>query len=370
MLLAVVAAGPTPGTVPGAFPPPSPFALARGHDDTALFQDGRAAFSHLLPGHPRFAPAGFDPHGPFADAVVVLEDAPIVLRYRLEPPRVNAPTAQDVAHLTAIAEAHARAGANVASATVDHANPTWLGAWGVEGAAVAAYDVAPLTPNAPPEREDLFVLVRGGLVLTVRWTYPRALLSDPVYALFASVAEATMVWDPQRWQEQQRARVWPESALLGPGLRAGPLPAPLERTRELAGVQLAPEERAALLGVLSTVVSNAGAPWVPISPAERGAATGLLVSATQDARLHAFVASLADDVRCAHDLRGAALLLARAVLDPTRTSSRPPSGSASAPPRKPPPVRVRGDAAGRAPMRTIPPQRAAPPPLPPRKPRT
>jgi hypothetical protein len=325
------------GTGPTALPPPSPFALARSHDDTALYQDGRTGFSHLLPGRPRFArpdAGGSGPHAafaPYADALLVLEDAPITIRYRLEPPRVNAPTAQDVAHLTAVLEARARAGVHAESATVDHANTTWLAAWGVEGAAVAAYDVAPVSPEGPHEREDLFVLVRGGLVLTVRWTYPRELATDPVYAMFASVAEATMIWDADRWQEQQRARVWPESRILGPGLRAVLPPALLDHARELATRPLPPAEREALLSVLSTVVSNAGAPWVPIAAPERRAATSLLQAATQDARIHGFVAHLLDEVRNAHDLRGVALLLARAVLEPGTRSSRPPARAAEVP---------------------------------------
>lgn len=238
---------------------------------------------------------------------------------------MNAPTAQDVAHLTAILEARVRAGVHADSATVDHANTTWLAAWGVEGAAVAAYDVATMTPEGPAEREDLFVLVRGGLVLSVRWTYPRELATDPTYAMFASVAEATMIWDPERWQQQQRARVWPEGRILGPGMRPVLPPALLDHARELAMRPLAPGEREALLAVLSTVVSNAGAPWVPIAAPERQAASSLLQGATQDPRIQSFIARLLDEVRNAHDLRGAALLVARAVLEPGSRTSRPPA---------------------------------------------
>lgn len=367
--------GSGPGLPPA--PPPSPFALARGHDDTAFYQDGRTGFSHLLPGRPRFAPAAaVTQHAPMADTVLVFEDAPITVRYRLEAPRVAAPTAGDLAHVTAVLEARARAGASAATATVDHANTTWLEAWGVEGAAVAAYDVAPWAQGAPPEREDLFVLVRGGLVMTVRWTYPRELAHDPAYAMFASVAEATMVWDPERWQHQQRARVWPESRLLGPGIRATPAAALLERAREIASFPLAPEDRAALLGVLATVVSNAGAPWVPIALPERATATSLLVSATRDPRIHAFAAQVMEDVRSAHDLRGAALLLARAVAVPEARSMPPAravSGSQQVVPEAPVSGRTPSSPLGRPRPPSSPPQRAAaapaierrvPPPLP------
>ena len=382
--------GPAPGMFPA--PPPSPFALARGHDDTAFYQDGRTGFSHLLPGRPRFAPtAAVTQHAPLADTVLVFDDAPITARYRLEAPRVAAPTAADLAHVTAVLESRSRAGASAATATVDHANATWLAAWGVEGAAIAAYDVTPWAQGAPLEREDLFVLVRGGLVMTIRWTYPRELAHDPAYAMFASVAEATMVWDPERWQHQQRARVWPESRLLGPGVRATPKASLLERAREIAAFPLGPEERSALLGVLSTVVSNAGAPWVTIASAERTTATSLLVAATRDARVHAFVAQVMEDVRSAHDLRGAALLLARAVAVPearsvpqarvastpqqrvleTPVSGRRPSsplGLARPRPQSSPPLRAAD--VPRVPRLVPPPvpteRRSVPPPLPPR----
>ncbi|MBC7052154.1 hypothetical protein G6O46_24400, partial [Salmonella enterica subsp. enterica serovar Enteritidis] len=103
-----------------------------------------------------------------------LQDAPIAVRYRLEPPSFPAASAAELARGTGERYVARRAQAPVA---VDWANETWLSAWGVEAAAVAAYDVAP-SPDAGAARarEDLFVLVRQGVVLLVSWTYPRGFI--------------------------------------------------------------------------------------------------------------------------------------------------------------------------------------------------
>jgi hypothetical protein len=336
-----------PNTAPSSLsplppaPPPgaaSPFTLVAGRDDTALFQDARAGFSHLLPGRPALGLATLRPGDPPADATLHLQDAPITLRYRLEAPSFAASCAAELAHVTAERFAAWRAGAAVA---VDRANETWLSAWGVEAAAVAAYDV-PAIGGAPLGREDLFVLVRQSMVLIVSWTYPAGFVDDPAYATFASVAEATMVWDPARWE--QRGRVWPEGAFLGPGLFGAPKAKYNELARQITSTAIMPEERTHALGVLSGVVSGAGAPWVPLAPEMIEGNKRAVLSAIRNARLRAFIEEAFADVRTAHDLRGLAIVLGRA-LDGRRTSSMPPPMSSlsrpPAPPRellRPPPL--------------------------------
>jgi len=199
-----------PPPAPLATPvPPTPFTLTAGKDDTGLFKDARATFSHLLPGRPVLGLPPKQGEAP-ADVIVHLQDAPITVRYSFSPPAFSVPGAAEAARLTAESYSGWR---SQSKAHVEFANPTWLAAWGVEAAAVATYDVA-----GGELREDLFVLARQGYVLTVAWTYPRGFVDDPAYAIFASVAEATMIWDPQRWE--QRGRVWPESELWGAGLFA------------------------------------------------------------------------------------------------------------------------------------------------------
>jgi hypothetical protein len=308
-------AGPVPppaAPMPSSAPPSGPFSLTPGKDDTALFSDARAGFSHLLPGRPVLGVVGLRHGQPPADAIAHLQDAPVTLRYRLTPPELFGPTAAEVARLSAERHASWRAGSVV---PVELANSTWLSSWGAEAAVVATYDIA------PDAREDLFVLVREGLVLVVSWTYPRGFVDDPAYASFASVAEATMVWDPARWE--QRGRVWPESAFVGPGLFGRTKPKYGDLVRQLASVALPPAERSQLLAILSGVVSAAGAPWVPLG---RDIAEGnkrAILAPLRNERLRAFVESAFAEVVTAHDLRGLAILLAR-IAEGRSTSSIPP----------------------------------------------
>ena len=274
---------------------------------------------------------------PPTDAVIHLQDAPITIRYRIEPPSFAASSAAELARGTASRFATWRAQAQV---NVDWANDTWLAAWGVEAAAVAAYDVPEnaSTAGSPLLREDLFVLVRQGVVMLVSWTYPRGFASDPAYATFASVAEATMVWDPARWE--QRGRVWPEGPFLGAGLFGAPKPKYSEIARQLSALPIALEERTQVLSILSGIVSSAGAPWVPLTRDTADGNKRALLSAVRSARLGVFIDEAFGDVRTAHDLRGLAIILGRA-LDVRRVSSIPPPlpGAASLL-RPPPPVRL------------------------------
>ncbi len=320
----------------------SPFALSAGRDDTGLYQDARGGFSHLLPGRPMLGIATARPGDPPADAIIHLQDAPITVRYRLEPPSFPASSAAELARGTAERFASWRAQSDLGKLNVDHANDSWLGAWGVEAAAVAAYDVPPIDPSnagAALLREDLFVLVRHGMVLLVSWTYPRGFVDDPAYATFASVAEATMVWDPNRWE--QRGRVWPDGAFLGPGLFGAPKLRFNESAKQLAAASILPEERSHVLGILSGVVSGAGAPWVPLQPEVIEGNRRAILSAVRNARLRAFIDEAFTEVRTAHDLRGLAVILGRA-LDVRRVSSRPPAMPAAGHSalRPPPPARI------------------------------
>ena len=316
-----------PGPPRASSAPPAPFALSPGRDDTALYQDARSGFSHLLPGRPTLGMPAQRPGEPPADAIVHLQDAPITIRYRLEAPSFAASSAAELARGTAERFAGWRAQAPVA---VDWANESWLAAWGVEAAVVAAYDIpASATSRASAhgaggttlEREDLFVLVRQGMVMLVSWTYPRGFVDDPAYATFASVGEATMVWDFARWE--QRGRVWPDGPFLGPGLFGAPKTKYFEIGKLLSAAPILPDERMKVLAILSGVVSGAGAPWVPLTAEMIDGNKRALLAAVRHGRLRAFVEEAFAEVRTAHDLRGLAIILGRA-LDVRRTSSLPP----------------------------------------------
>jgi hypothetical protein len=278
-------------------------------DDTALFQDPRLGFSHLLPGRPVLgAPTNREGEPP-ADAVVHLQDAPITIRYRVESPAFAAQSAGELARVMGERYAEWRAQTRTPA---DPANPTWLASWGAEAASVAAYDV-PANPmlGQPAGREDLFVLVRHGMVLLVTWTYPRGFVDDPAYAMFASIAEATMIWDPARCQ--QHGRVWPHGEFLGPGLFGAPSPKYNERAKSLAGSSLLPEEQQQLFAILSGIVGGAGAPWVALTPEIRDGNRRAILAVVRNGRVRSFVEDAFTDVHTAHDLRGLAIVLARGL---------------------------------------------------------
>src|SRR5262249_46645313 len=151
------------------------------------------------PGRPTLGMPRMRPGDPPADAIVHLQDVPVTIRYRLEPPQMSAPTAADVALETAKRFASARAGREGSCVDVDLANGTWLEAWVVEAGAIASYEMTRSGDRG--DREEVFVLVKNGLVMTITWTYPAGFAHDPAYAALASVAEATMTWDPSRGGE-------------------------------------------------------------------------------------------------------------------------------------------------------------------------
>jgi len=282
---------------------PPPFGLTPQRDDTALYQDARLGFSHLLPGRPVLvAPTNREGEPP-ADAIVNLQDAPISIRYRVESPSFAAQSAGELARVMGEQYASWRTGV---STPADPANPTWLATWGAESASVASYDL----PGGEL-REDLFLLVRQGAVLLVTWTYPRRFVDDPAYAMFSSVAEATMVWDHARWL--QTGRVWPQGELMGPGLYGAPRPKYNERAKSLAGAPLLPEEKTRLFAILSGIVSGAGAPWVPLAQDVHDTNRRAILSVVKNGRVRSFVEEAFTDVRTAHDLRGLAIILARGL---------------------------------------------------------
>lgn len=279
--------------------PPSPFLLTLAKDDTALFQDTRVGFSHLLPGRPSIGKPR--PGDPPADAVVYLQDAPIAVRYRLEPPTMHASSASELARMTAerYASFRARDGVNA-----DLANQTWLASWGVEGAAVAGYQIL-------GEREDLFVLAKNGMVLFVTWTCPLSFVDDPAFAAFVAVAEATLVWDPTRWE--QRGRVWPQSAFVEPGLKGAPKPKFSEGAKQIEWSSLDAAERARLVSMVSGISASAGAPWTVLTQEVREASRRALLGTTAHRDLQTFFDAAFADVVTAQDLRGLAVIVGRAV---------------------------------------------------------
>src|SRR5205085_8865045 len=97
--------------------------------------------------------------------------------------------------------------------------------------------------------------------------------------------------------------------------------------KQIAVAFIPPDERAHLLALLSSLVSGAGAPWVPLAPEAIEGHRHALLAATRLPAIHAFVQNALVDVRTAHDLRGMAVMLGRAIdgqIAGTTSSAPPP----------------------------------------------
>jgi len=280
----------TPGRrsiAPGIFLEPR----AGGADpDVALYRDARVGFSHLVPGRPQLFAVDDAPNELASDASLVLEDAPLTIRYRLDDAREPALV---LARKIAAWRAHA-------PVVAESAHPSWPRTWGVDDAAVASYDVA---IAREPLREDLFVLVRRAQAYLVTWTYPVRSATTPTYGAFASIAEATMVWDPERYE--QRGRVWPKSEVAGPGLSPALDPRLLGTVHTLARTA----QREPLRKLVARVLSGIGPPWVELSPERVASHRDELAKLADPTLVH----RLFEPVRTAHDLRAVIVFVGRAL---------------------------------------------------------
>jgi hypothetical protein len=264
--------------------------------DVGLYRDARVGFSHLIPGRPRLFAVDYTPNELACDACVVIDDAPVTIRYRLDV------EAKEVAIAIARRIATWRAQAPVSA---EAAHPSWPRTWGVDDAAVASYDVARGALHDDPAREDLFVLSRREQRYVITWTYPAHAATTPPYGAFASIAEATMVWDPERYE--QRARVWPRSDVASPGL------APALDARLLGSVHtiVRGARREELRKLAARMIVDAGPPWVELAPDLVRAHRNEVVNLARGEE--ALVHRLFEGVRTAHDLRAIAVFLVRAL---------------------------------------------------------
>jgi hypothetical protein len=285
-----------PGRRPAA---PGIFLEARppGSDaDVALYRDARVGFSHLIPGRPRLFAVDYTPNELACDACVEIEDAPVTIRYRVDI------DTKEIAIAIARRIAVWRAQAPVVAET---AHPSWPRTWGVEDAAVASYDVALSRAHGEPTREDLFVLARREQRYIVTWTYPSRAAMTPPYGAFASIAEATMVWDPQRYE--QRGRIWPKSDVASPGLSPTLDPRLLGTVHTIARTA----QREALHKIVMRLLVDVGPPWLELPPDLVRAHRDEIVNVARGEE--ALVHRLFEPVRTAHDLRAIAVFIGRAL---------------------------------------------------------
>jgi len=302
---------PRPRAAPAPVAPPPPqFALTptTQNGETALFQDTRIGFSHALPGWPQATWVPPSPGEPPADAMVQFWDFPMWIRYRVETMTSHAPSAMHVAVDYAQRYAMHRTRDAIAAGP---ARDDRMHTWNVDAAAVASY--ALVGPDAlGATHEDLAVLVKHGTVLTVTRRHAGAAEDWVRHAAFRAAADATMLWDPQRFRYD--ARIWPTSTFLEPML----LPVLLQgRQNALPGIaaamQLAPGEGEALGKVLEAMMRNDDPPWQALAPEPRLRWAKELANAVKTEAVAALLRNGLAEVLTAHDLRGFALMTGMAL---------------------------------------------------------
>lgn len=301
-----------------------PFTLAPaagppGHD-VAIFTHLSARFTHVVPGRPQLTPP-MPAHGePATDAVLWMYDLPVALRYRCETAAFSAPSATDLA-----VEAARRFGAWRAQREVDAKPvPDWYPTWRVDGAAHARYDLA--QPDATgANREELILLVRAGMVMHVTVRYPKGTLDFVTHASLRSFLWGSMVWEPAGPNQCP----WPQSTFLEPRVATTLSPGRQDQCAQLQARlgPMRPDPKMVdpvLLGMIEAngrsvvdpsdpTFEAASPPWMPVQPQHLTMHRTTLLEMMPHQELAVFLDATLPQVRTAHDLRGVALMLGRAL---------------------------------------------------------
>jgi hypothetical protein len=297
-------------TMANRVPDVSPFELlpdATG--ETVLVLDRRSHFTQAVPGHPGRAPA--EDESPRYEARLVLADAPITVRYRLD----SLPTGMQpgpLAHTLTLAYAVNRA---AGMPRVTSARGERCEAWGVLGAASSEYGLAQRAADG--DHESVTVLVRSTddalLAMVVTYRFASAAVSPIQWTLFLSAASAGIDWRPAA-PTDRAPNLWPESTFLRPGIRGELFPSRRAEVESLrARLVMAPGEREALRSRLTRLVSGSEAPASPIAPDTLEMCGTYLGETLGDGAARSAVGQVLAEIRVAQDLRGAALVLLAAT---------------------------------------------------------
>jgi hypothetical protein len=281
--------------------------------ETALYEDRRVGFSHAIPGYPRALQSTPSPIEPAVDTLIGLGDIPVTLRYRVDQPQLQAASAVDYA--VRAAQTYV-VGRTRVQHPVSPARADQVASWAVEAAAVARYPL-PQPDAFGADFEELYVLVRQAVAMVVTVRYPSQQMDWLRQALFTTAMQGSFLWDPQRFR--YAPTIWPQSAFLEPGLDASLTPHKCEVLQQITPTlgALATAEKEALSSVLGALVGREEPPWASVAPEALGAHAQSLVACSAEPRYQAIVRQAAGEVRTAHDLRGLAVLLGRAMNGPS-----------------------------------------------------
>jgi hypothetical protein len=298
-----------------------PFTSSAVGHDVVVFNHLTARFTHAVPGRPQLTPP-LAAHGePATDAVLWMYDVPASVRYRCEGQTVGGATATDVAVESAKRFAQWRAQKEIA---VRPAGPDWCMTWRADGGASARYDL-PAPDSTGANREELILLVRAGMVMQVTLRYPKNGVDLVTLASLRGMLWATILWEAVGMAQSP----WPQSAFLEPRAAATLVPGRHEQSAHLGARMAIPRAdqnrlEPALLGMIEgkgrpTVqptedpIEIPAAPWAPATHEMLAAHHNALATALPHPELRLFLDGTFPHVRTAHDLRGVALMLGRAV---------------------------------------------------------
>lgn len=287
--------------------------------ETALYFDWRVGFAQALPGAPQPRPVIPMPGDPAFDAMWVLSDAPVAVRFHLGVPTMTGADPDKLARAQLEAFVASRNGVNVIwrDPTLDQKT-----GWVVEGAMLASYALAQPDPFGG-DREDAMMLVRtmpathhapahvALMTVTMRW--PSRALDPFRYALLRSATLGTIRWDPMR-PAQHPPKIWPDSTFLEPGIFGKLRSYRDEQIPRLAPAFAMPdEEKRALAAEVEKCVARPDPPWANVSRGEVEALVFVLSSTTTNPLFERMLRSMLGEVRTMHDLRGVSLLIGRAA---------------------------------------------------------
>jgi hypothetical protein len=252
-------------------------------------------------------------------------DVPVVLRYRCETVTVTGPTASDVAIEQARRFANWRTQRDT---EVRGLGPDWTMTWRADGASYARYDL-PAADSVGANREELLLLVRAGMVMTITVRYPKGALDLVSLASMRGFVWATALWEPTPIAQSP----WPQSAFLDARVAATLVPGRHEQSAHLAQRMMLPRsEQDKLEPALLAMIEGKGRPtlapkedpfdvpappWAPITHEQLMTHHHAITAALPHPELRLFLEGTFPHVRTAHDLRGVALMLGRAVKTPT-----------------------------------------------------
>jgi len=284
-----------------------------------------ARFTHAVPGRPQLTPPLVAHGEPASDAVLWMYDVPVAVRYRCEAQTVSGATANDVAVESARKFANWR---TQRETEVRALGSDWTMTWRADGAAYARYDL-PGPDASGANREELIFLVRAGMTMNITVRYPKGALDLVSLASMRSFVWSTALWEPTPMAQSP----WPQSAFLDARVAATLVPGRHEQSAHLAArMQVPRSEQDRLEPSLLAMIEGKGRatiapaddpfdvpapPWSPMTHEHLMTHHHALTAALPHPELRLFLEGTFPHVRTAHDLRGVALMLGRAVKTPT-----------------------------------------------------